>query len=514
LLRVTAPALLLFASFASAEEPSMPPKIVGMYVHQHWSYSHPYAARTWTLEDWRGYMDGLHRIGYNTILIWPVLETMPDPLTPSDRDSLDKIAKVIDAAHKDYGMRVYLTLCPNVGVKSEEAATYTFEQRPFFYCDSRVDPSDAVALGRLVEWREKLLRPLAAADGIAIIDSDPGGYPGSNNVEFAYLLGAHRRMLDRLRPGMELYYWIHVGWESYCHYYATGEFHMGSQEEVQDAVGLLARLHPEPWGIASGRGASVADALGMHDRVFTFSYGAIEGEPSFPRTNFGGDGAFNAGRDGGARGTMGNAQTHCVQLPNTFAFARGAQGLPVTEADYVRFAEDLIPGQGALIVEAWKAIAGDGSNADAVAGQFVALPTDALQPGPLRGLLFGDPKRFVDDLVYQLRVNAALYRLRQTVMVPEIDRFAAADALEAFVSSAAAWQGRHGYKNNWYWPALDEALRKLSFSDLNKALDNKNYLGEGNTPFERIQSGFYKVETYTPGLIDAMRNAASSLKGN
>jgi hypothetical protein len=55
---------------------------------------------------------------------------------------------------------------------------------------------------------------------------------------------------------------------------------------------------------------------------------------------------------------MGNAQTHCLQLPNTFAFARGAAGLPLGEQDYVRFADDLIPGQGTLIVQAWRALAG------------------------------------------------------------------------------------------------------------------------------------------------------------
>lgn len=30
-------------------------KIVGMYIHQHWPYKHPYAVHTWTLEDWQGY---------------------------------------------------------------------------------------------------------------------------------------------------------------------------------------------------------------------------------------------------------------------------------------------------------------------------------------------------------------------------------------------------------------------------------------------------------------------------
>ena len=58
-------------------------KLVGMYIHQHWPYNHPYAARTWTIEDYRGYADGMKKLGYNMLVIWPVLETMPNPLTAS-----------------------------------------------------------------------------------------------------------------------------------------------------------------------------------------------------------------------------------------------------------------------------------------------------------------------------------------------------------------------------------------------------------------------------------------------
>jgi hypothetical protein len=59
--------------------------VVGIYIHQHWPYNHPYAARTWSLEDWRGWIDGLKRLGFKAVMIWPVLETMPEPLTPGDR---------------------------------------------------------------------------------------------------------------------------------------------------------------------------------------------------------------------------------------------------------------------------------------------------------------------------------------------------------------------------------------------------------------------------------------------
>src|SRR6187431_651989 len=98
---------------------TMPPKpaaekMVGMYIHQHWPYNHPYCARTWTVGDWRGYAGGLKKLGYNSVLIWPMLETMPEPLLPSDKANLEKLRKVIDMLHKELGMRAYIVLCPNV----------------------------------------------------------------------------------------------------------------------------------------------------------------------------------------------------------------------------------------------------------------------------------------------------------------------------------------------------------------------------------------------------------------
>ena len=200
---------------AAAPAEDLPGNLVGMYIHQHWPYNYPYAARTWKVEDYRGYCGGLKALGYNSAMIWPVLETMPSPLTSSDRNCLKKIAAVIDTLHNELGMRVYIALCPNVSAKDNEARKSPFEQRHFFYCDTRVNPGDPVALGQLIERRRELFRPLAKVDGVVIIDSDPGGYPGSTNAEFVNLLLAHRRMFDSLRPGIELVYWNHVGWPAY-----------------------------------------------------------------------------------------------------------------------------------------------------------------------------------------------------------------------------------------------------------------------------------------------------------
>jgi len=491
---------------------AMPDKIVGMYVHQHWSYNHPYAARTWTLGDWRGYADGIHRLGYNTVMIWPVLETAPEPLTESDRENIDKIAKVIAMLHGEFGMRAYLTLSPNVAAKEEIAAQYTFQQRPFFRCDRRVDPGDKTAMRRMLAWREQLLRPLADMDGLVIIDSDPGGYPGSTNAEFVDLLAAHRSVLDRLRPGIELIYWIHAGWEAYCRYYATGEFAMGPDKEVVDTVRLLATRNPEPWGLTGGRLAAI-EAMGQGRKMFSFPYGAIEGEPSFPMTNFGGDGAYSTGRSSGPRGIMGNAQSHGLQLPNTLAFARGAQGFSCTEADYVQFADDLIPGQGETIVAAWKALGDlDVQRMTQAGAGLEALTASQLDPGPLKGLLFGDPQRFIDDLIMQLRLRVQLEDFRTAVFADPMDTARIASCLAGFIDAAETWQKQHNYKNHWSWPRMEEAFRKLGNATLNEAMDARDYRGEGATPFERVQNGFLQVETCTPRLMAAMKTALAAVK--
>ena len=488
-------------------------KIIGIYVHQHWPYHHPYAARTWTLEDWRGYADGLKRLGYNAVLVWPVIETMPDPLTPSDRASLAKIAAVIDMLQNETRMRVYLGLCPNVGCRSEEAARYTFERRHFFYCDTRIDPADPAALKRLIDWREKLLRPLAAADGIAIIDSDPGGYPGSTGAEFVHLLAEHRRMFDRLRPGIELWYWMHVGWEGYCRFYQTGRFSWGTAEEQLDVLSRLKALNPQPWSIANG--LKYAEKLGLADRVISFNYGRIEGEPSFPMTNFGGDLAYTGGQAAAARGVMGNAQTHCLQLPNTFAFARGATGRPLTDADYVRFAEDLIVGHGPLIVEGWQALAGkDAARMLSLADRLESLSRTDLTTGPLKGLLFGSPRRFLTDLVMQLRLRAAYV----SFLAATQGNAAPNEPFIRFVEAADTWQKQHGYENAWWWPDLEGALRKLDGPQVNAVLGTQFSIESGPdpnaglSPFEQVQANLRRTETFTTRLIEAMKQAREKMR--
>lgn len=506
-------AFFVFTGPVGAQQNTSAAKMLGMYMHQHWSYKHPYAVRTWSLEDWRGYMDGLKKLGYNTVLIWPMMETMPEPLTPSDEANLAKIAKVVDMAHGEFGMKAYIVFCPNVSPVSEEGRKYTFEDRPFFHTDDRVDPGDPVAFGKLMEWREKLFRPLAKANGLYIIDCDPGGYPNSTNMEFVYILGAHRRMLDKLRPGIEIYYWALHGWESYSRFYLTGVFKSAHTSELRDAIALMSKQRMEPWGVASGRGPDLADSLEMGDRVVTFPYGAIEGEPSFPLTQYNGERVIKGGKSAGQRGIMGNSQTHIVQLPNTFAFARAAQGLTTDKSDYIKFANDVIPGKGEIIVEGWESLQGsDSKRMNAAIKKLTAAEKSQPQAGELKGLIFANPSSYINDLILQLRMVSTMNDFSKSVNAARKNTAQIKKTFSAFISAAEAWQQKHDYKNSWRWPAMEEALRKLGSATVNAALDSNKFTSdEGATPFEKVKNGLKQMESYTPRLIAAMKQGLAEI---
>ena len=209
---------------------------------------------------------------------------------------------------------------------------------------------------------------------------------------------------------------------------------------------------------------------------------------------------------------MGNAQTHCVQLPNTFAFARGATGQTLTFADYEQFANDLIVGQGARIVRAWQALQGrDATQMRTLADGLEDLAAQPLQTGRLKGLLFGNPKRFLTDLVMQLRYQAA----HEEFCSDSENNHDARASFARFVQAAEIWQHQHGFENMWYEPRLHIALRKLNRPEINAALDVRHEvvapLTNGTTLFEQVRANFATIETYTPRLLKAMKTAQKAM---
>jgi len=326
-------------------------------------------------------------------------------------------------------------------------------------------------------------------------------------------------MFNRIRPGIELLYWMHAGWEGYGRYHATGKFAWGTREEAEDLLAKLKKVDLEPWAISvhslhppPNDDFNVAKKLGLASRAVSFNYGAIEGEPTFPMTNFGSDTVFLAGRAAAPLGVVGNAQTHCLQLPNTFCFARGNKGQLVAEPDYVKFGEDLIPGQGRLIVDAWKTVVGEDPIAmRAVADQLNGVASKKLSPGPFKGLLFGSPQRFLNDLVLQLRFNAAMLECAGA-STKRVD----AAKFRAFVAAAEAWQTTHGYQTVWRLPRLQGVFEKLNSPVINKLMaetdaNSVTTQAPGATPFERVQNLNRLWDDHAPRVLRALKDAARNL---
>jgi hypothetical protein len=207
---------------------------------------------------------------------------------------------------------------------------------------------------------------------------------------------------------------------------------------------------------------------------------------------------------------MGNAQTHCLQLPNTFAFARGAKGQPVTDGDYISFADDLIPAMGETIVHAWKTLAAsDPAAMRACANDLSKTSSNKLKPGPLKGLLFGSPRRFINDLVMMLRVRAGFIGLQMALH----DHAGVKPALNEFVSTTEVWQHQHGYENSLGWAGIDETLRKLNSPEINEFFNNRfnpwvaPKLLPGETYMQAVARELRNEESSTVRLIKALHAA-------
>lgn len=423
----------------------MSESLLGMYVHMHWAYNYPYAARTWSLKDWRSYLTGLRRLGYNLLQLWPMIDTMPASLTPSDRAHLEKLREVIDIAHS-LALTVYVGASANT-MGNAEAARYTFESRPYFTAENRINPRDQDKIAALMAARRIFIEPLARADGFWIIDSDPGGYPESSPLEFAQLLQLHRALLDTLRPGIALFYWMWQGWTDDFVY--SPDWTNTPQPCWRETLAHLKEMNLEPWGIMAcwkGHFAAVAEC-GLANKALYFPYGAIESEPSFPLTNWDPhrlqDVLSIVSPDQHPVGVMGNAQTHCLQLPHTYLFQHLARGGTVETANLEDFAEKVLPGHGADLSRGWMALGN--YDQEELGNAFAALqetPTESvLAQGACAALCFNQVGRLVDDLKMQMELKSTILALRNCLTKKE--------PLADVLPHLEAWAKRHGFVDRY-----------------------------------------------------------------
>lgn len=415
----------------------------GMYAHLHWSYERPYALRSWTLKDWRDYVDLLSHFGANLLQIWPMLSLMPDPLNEGDEAYLRMLSEVIDYAHEARGMQVWVGECANNLAATDHGQPIS--QRQYFGTERLVDPGTPEGMAEIVAARRNLYRLLSNADGYWIIDSDPGQWAGSPSSEFVEIVVQNQRLAHEFNPGARIAYWMHVGWGT------------GAQEEnYRDTLAGLAERLDEPWSILLGampRHLDAAKEVGVADRAVFFPYGVVEGEPSNPLTLFDFDVITDYLRQGIAAGMtrgMAQAQTPIVQLPKIWYMLRALWDPSLLDQSPTFVFDELAPllyrDSGSIVAEAWRAMY-DG-DAEALNQSRHALRKAVDEglghPGEVGRCLFGDPGIVARDLLALIEIKAEGAAFREAVFA---DRAVAVvqEHFQNYLRAALRWADRHGY---------------------------------------------------------------------
>ena len=94
---------------ASAAKPTFQRR--GFYLHAGWKYNYPFAVRSWKSTDYHNMFQLLKRLGFNTVMMWPVQEAIPMPLSEGDRAGLREFRPIIEDARK-CGLETWLAQCP------------------------------------------------------------------------------------------------------------------------------------------------------------------------------------------------------------------------------------------------------------------------------------------------------------------------------------------------------------------------------------------------------------------
>lgn len=458
--------------------------MLGMYIHTHWGYNRPYAARSWRIEEWEHYLSGLHQLGYDFIMVWPLFDSMsPDP-NQSDREFLATLSSAIDVAHDRFGMRVAICTAGNT-IGTEVSNSYDFKDRPYFRCEQRINPKDPKELATFFEGRRKQLEFLPNVDALAVIDSDPGGYVGSTYDEYVALMKGQIEALRTVNPDAELIYWMLCGWEAYNEFWAAQDtddenppqmWDNWQPKEFAEILALTKESIPEPWSVYAWLPEHVEAIaqLGLQSKAVFYPYGTIEGEPSFPLINCDRKTlAENLSADNlkkGPRGVLANAQTHCLQLPHTYMFAHFARGGPTEDINLAAFAEELIVGCGRHIARGWASIENpDATEQRAAAAELRTLVDRPHTVGPCAGLLLGSPDRFLEDLVLNLELRASLLDLKEAT---DNDRDIVA-TLTLVLGCLVPYQKRIGFVDAYYgtlYSEFNEMVARLGCPEIDRVL--------------------------------------------
>ncbi|MGW8255998.1 MAG: hypothetical protein ACWGMZ_00780 [Thermoguttaceae bacterium] len=428
------------------------PQRCGFYLHGAWKYHYPFAVRSWKPADYHRMFLLLKRLGFNTVMLWPVLEAAPMPLSHADREAVRAFRSIIEDARK-CALDVWLVLC--VVTSNPEIAAKPWMERSLYAHMKTVRMDDPEQAQAFLNHRAAFLEILNNADGYVTIDGDPGGYAGANPSDFLKVLLNDRQTLDRVGTHprtQEIIPWIWAGWGT------KGVWQEPIAPYVAATLEALKQQMPEPWELLPGRSHKegwangrinfvLTKKAGLLDRSTLLCYESIEFEPSIPAARLQFDNIRRVLKQEmkestGARGWFSNAQQPIMVIPNMYLFARGVADPSYLDQSDEKVLTDLaefLGGPPELLVPAWSCLQ---RKLEQLPADLPAKLRAAKLSAPVAALLPGGPQRYLDILATQVDSRIRLLRAcSRSPDTPQDAAMAIADATSALVE----WWKLHHY---------------------------------------------------------------------
>lgn len=342
---------------------------LGYYLHTSWEFEHPFAVRSWSREDFQGVFELLRELGFDTLMLWPLSETMPPPLSSQDAQVLRGWRDIIDDA-STRGLATWIVFCPNVTTRPE-IAEKPFVERHFYPFKVNVRLDDDAARDDYFAHRADIFRVLDNADAYVTIDGDPGGYPNARAADFGEVFLRDRALLDSIgRKDAQLVPWLWSGWGS--DWEKHGAWREPIEPLTESVLDWIKQKMPEPFTLLPGRSIAenwangrvnfaLTEAAELIEKSVLLCYELIEYEPTPPAVCLQFDDIRRVLRQEKpllekSRGLMGNAQQPIMALPNLFFFARSARDenyLNQSDEEVLRDLADFLGGDADVLLPAW-----------------------------------------------------------------------------------------------------------------------------------------------------------------
>ena len=210
----------------------------------------------------------LKRLDFNTVMLWPVLEALPMPLSPADREAVRQFRPIVEDT-RACGLEVWLT--QSIVTSGPEIAAKPWTDRSLYAHMKTVRMDDPKQAIDFLQHQAALLEILNDADGYVTIDGDPGGYPGAKPAEFLKVLLKQRETIDRVgtHPKRQpIIPWIWAGWGT------KGIWQEPLEPFVKATLTALKQGMPEPWELLPGRSDREGWANGRINMTLTKEAGS------------------------------------------------------------------------------------------------------------------------------------------------------------------------------------------------------------------------------------------------